>query len=305
MDTIKTFQDMEQVLRKQQTLRKIVVVCPHDHCTEEVVRKVLQEGIAHFTLVAEEGHVEVPRAIAADFPHATELLVAPTADDAAAMAVALIREGKGDVLMKGMLNTDNFLRAVLKKEIGLLPAGAILTHLTVASTPHYPKLILFSDPAVIPRPELVHFRAMVQGGCSIAQHLGIEEPRIALIHCTEKVSEKFPHTLDYVQLKEEAAAGKFGKVLIDGPMDAKTACDKHSGDVKGISSPVVGNADMLIFPNIESANTFYKTLSFFGEATMAGTLVGTMVPVILPSRSDSTISKYYSLALACLIGNKK
>ena len=98
--------------------------------------------------------------------------------------------------------------------------------------------------------------------------------------------------------------GKFGSVFVDGPMDAKTACDAHSGQIKGLASPVVGNADIMIFPNIESGNTFYKTLSLFGDANMAGMLTGTIAPVVVPSRADSGNSKYYSLALACLAGNE-
>lgn len=105
--------------------------------------------------------------------------------------------------------------------------------------------------------------------------------------------------------EKEVQEGRFGKVFIDGPMDAKTACDKHSGEIKGLSSPVVGNADILIFPNIESGNTFYKTLSLFGDANMAGMLTGTIAPVVVPSRSDSGNSKYYSLVLACLAGTRK
>lgn len=108
-----------------------------------------------------------------------------------------------------------------------------------------------------------------------------------------------------MELKKEAQEGRFGKVFVDGPMDAKTACDKHSGEIKGLSSPVVGNADILIFPNIESGNTFYKTLSLFGDANMAGMLTGTIAPVVVPSRSDSGNSKYYSLVLACLAGTRK
>jgi phosphate butyryltransferase len=146
---------------------------------------------------------------------------------------------------------------------------------------------------------------MIANDLALCRTLGCEEPRVALIHCTEKINEKFPHTLSYVELKKEAQEGRFGKVFIDGPMDAKTACDKHSGEIKGLSSPVVGNADILIFPNIESGNTFYKTLSLFGDANMAGMLTGTIAPVVVPSRSDSGNSKYYSLVLACLAGTRK
>jgi len=209
------------------------------------------------------------------------------------------------VLMKGIINTDNLLRAVLNKEHGLLPKGHILSHVTVAEIPTYNKLLFFSDAAVIPRPTLDHFDAMIRYNLDVCRRMGIDTPRVALIHCTEKVNEKFPHTLDYVTLKERAEAGEYGDMFLDGPMDAKTACDAHSGEVKGISSPVVGHADMLIFPNIESSNTFYKAISLFGQACMAGMLTGTTAPVVLPSRADSDNSKYYSLVLACTMAGEE
>ncbi|WP_044533431.1 phosphate acyltransferase, partial [Bacteroides intestinalis] len=123
---------------------------------------------------------------------------------------------------------------------------------------------------------------------------------ISLIHCTEKVSAKFPHSLDYVNIVELAEAGEFGDVIIDGPLDVKTSCEKTSGDIKGIASPINGEADVLIFPNIESGNAFYKAVSLFAHADMAGLLQGPVCPVVLPSRSDSGLSKYYSIAMACL-----
>ena len=136
-------------------------------------------------------------------------------------------------------------------------------------------------------------------------HFGIEQPRIALIHCTEKVSAKFPHSLDYVNIVELAEAGEFGNVIIDGPLDVKTSCEKTSGNIKGIVSPIDGEADVLIFPNIESGNAFYKAVSLFSHADMAGLLQGPSCPVVLPSRSDSGLSKYYSIAMACLTSGVK
>ena len=118
--------------------------------------------------------------------------------------------------MKGLINTDNLLRAVLKKETGLLPPGGVLSHVTVAQIPLYHKLLFFSDAAVIPRPTLEQYRAMITYDVALCRALGNEQPRVALIHCTEKVNEKFPHTLSYVQLKEEALQGHFGQVFIDG-----------------------------------------------------------------------------------------
>ncbi|HCY32647.1 MAG TPA: phosphate butyryltransferase, partial [Bacteroides thetaiotaomicron] len=170
----------------------------------------------------------------------------------------------------------------------------------VMEIPTYHKLLFFSDAAVIPRPTLQQRIEMIWYAICTCRHFGIEQPRVALIHCTEKVSAKFPHSLDYVNIVELAEAGEFGNVIIDGPLDVRTACEQASGDIKGIVSPINGQADVLIFPNIESGNAFYKSVSLFANADMAGLLQGPICPVVLPSRSDSGLSKYYSIAMACL-----
>ena len=221
-------------------------------------------------------------------------------DEAARIAVNLVHQGKADILMKGIINTDNLLRVILDKEHGLLPKGQVLTHLAMVEIPTYHKLLFFSDAAVIPQPTLQQRIEMIGYAIRTCRRFGIERPRISLIHCSEKVSPKFPHSLDYVNIVQLAEAGEFGDVIIDGPLDVKTSCEKSSSAIKGIVSPINGEADVLIFPNIESGNTFYKTVSLFCHADMAGLLQGTICPVVLPSRSDSGLSKYYSIAMACL-----
>lgn len=301
MEQIQTLSALVNSLRSRGIRRKVAVVCPNDPHTEYVIIRSLREEIAEYLLVTDSAHMDVAWHLWSASPDYIRIYEASTPDDAAALAVQLVRTGEADILMKGLINTDNLLRAVLKKGTGLLPEGGVLSHVAVAQIPLYHKLLFFSDAAVIPRPTLEQYRAMIRNDILVCKAFGNDEPRVALIHCTEKTSEKFPHTLSYVKLKEEAGQGLFGRMFIDGPMDAKTACDKHSGDIKGLSSPVVGNADILIFPNIESGNTFYKTLSLFGDANIAGMLTGTVAPVVVPSRSDSGNSKYYSLTLACLV----
>ena len=302
MEPIQDFASLISRLRSLKERKRVVVVCPNDPHTEYVITRSLHEGFADFLLVADTPHLLNSEYIRMQYPDHVKVYEATSPDKAAQEAVSLIREGHADVLMKGIINTDNLLRAVLNKEHGILPKGNVLSHITVAQIPTYKKLLFFSDAAVIPRPTLEQFEAMLLYDLEVCRRMGIEAPRVALIHCTEKVNEKFPHTLDYVTLKERAAAGAYGNMYLDGPMDVKTACDAHSGEVKGISSPVVGHADLLIFPNIESGNTFYKTVSLFGDANMAGMLRGTTSPVAVPSRADSGNSKYYSLALACVAG---
>lgn len=305
MEQIKTLSQMVYRLRVREIRRRVAVVCPNDPHTEYVILRSLREEIAEFLLVVDSDHLEMARSICAASPDFVHVYEAPTLDDAAALGVQLVKTGAADVLMKGLINTDNLLRAVLKKEKGLLPPGGILSHVTVAQIPLYHKLLFFSDAAVIPRPGVDHFRAMIKQDAALCHRLGCEQPRVALIHCSEKVNEKFPHTLDYARLRDEAEQGLLGSLFIDGPMDVKTACDAHSGEIKGLSSPVIGNADIMIFPNIESGNTFYKTLSLFGDANMAGMLTGTIAPVVVPSRADSGNSKFYSLVLACLAGSRE
>lgn len=293
---------MVNCLRSRGIRRRVAVVCPDDPHTEYVIIRGLREEIAEFYLVADSSHAEMAHHLFAASPDFIHVYETSSPDEAASVAVELVRTGEADILMKGLINTDNLLRAVLNKEHGLLPPGAVLSHIAVAQVPLYHKLLFFSDAAVIPRPTLEQYRSMIANDVEVCRSLGCEEPRVALVHCSEKVNEKFPHTLSYIQLKADAKNGMFGPAFVDGPMDAKTACDSHSGEIKGLSSPVVGNADLLIFPNIESGNTYYKTLSLFGDANMAGMLTGTVAPVVVPSRSDSGNSKYYSLVLACLAG---
>lgn len=299
-----TFDNLIESLHSQHMRRRIAVACPHDDHTLHVVLRSLSEGIADFVLVVDEAHEFVAEQIRQQYPDRVTLYVGEETAECARMAVSLVHKGEADVLMKGTLNTDVLLRAILNKEEGLLPPGQVLSHVTVAQLPTYHKLLLFSDAAVVPRPRVSHFEAMLKYDLAVCNRLGIEEPQVALIHCTEKINGKFPHTLGYVILKERARKGMYGRLQIDGPMDAKTACDPHSGQVKGIESTVVGNADLLIFPNIESSNTFYKAISLFGQACMAGMLTGTTAPVVLPSRADSDDSKYYSLVLACTMAGK-
>ena len=203
--------------------------------------------------------------------------------------------------MKGLINTDKLLRAVLNKETGILPKGKILTHIAVAEIPNYPKPLFFTDAAVIPYPTQEQRIEQVRVAAYACHALGIEEPKISLVHCSEKVSEKtFPFTAGYQEIIDLAKEGRFGKCIVDGPLDVKCSCSVQNMWAKGIDSPINGEADALIFPDIEAGNSFYKTLTLFGRAETAGVLQGPMAPVVLPSRGDSVFSKYYSIALAAV-----
>jgi len=299
MEEITTFVQMVDRLRKSGERKRVVVVCPYDEGSVAAVCRAYDEGVIMPVLIGDSRLSEL-------FPQSmlqaedVRVVDMDGADECAREAVRMTREGEADVLMKGLINTDNLLRAILDKQTGILPQGNLLTHLSVAQMPGYRKLLFFSDVAVIPYPKLEQRVKIIEYDLATCRRFGIAEPKVALIHFTEKVNPKFPNSVDYSELVRMADSGFFGKARLAGPMDVKTACDAHSAMIKGLCSDVCGDADVLIFPNIESGNTFYKTITLFGGAVIAGVLQGTSSPVILSSRSDSAESKFYSLVLACL-----
>lgn len=301
MEPTVDFKALPQRLRSMAKCVTVAVACPADAHTEEVIERSISEEFAKFILVAVEQNAAVAERLHAKNPDRTAIILATDVDDASRKAVAEVRQGRAQVLMKGTVNTDNLLRAVLNKECGLLEKGHVLTHIAVAEIPGLQRLLFFTDAAVIPYPTTEQFHAQLGYIADTYRSVtGNDCPRVALTHCTEKVSEKFPLTLSYEELKKEAREGAFGSIEVDGPMDVKTACDAESGAIKGIASPVVGNADILIFPDIEAGNTFYKAITLFAKATVAGMLAGTTAPVVVTSRADTVESKFYSLATACM-----
>jgi phosphotransacetylase len=142
---------------------------------------------------------------------------------------------------------------------------------------------------------------MAEYAIEMAHKFGIEKPKLALIGASEKVSHHFPNTADYVEMCNMAKEGKFSDCIMDGPLDLFLACDRESVQIKGVNTPVDGDADILLFPSLESSNPFYKALMLFAGGQIAGLIRGTEKPVIVMSRSESEKSKYYCIALSCLM----
>ena len=299
MEQLKSFKQLIQYLHSQSKRKRMVVVNPVDDHTQEALHMALEQGVVQCIMVGDEEQLS-QTVCANNYPENVEIIHFQDVEEAARHAVLMCRNGEADILMKGLINTDDLLRTVLDKQQGILPVGNVMTHISAVEIPGYDKLLFFSDAAVIPRPTVHQRIEIITYAINVCHQFGIEQPRIALTHFTEKVSAKFPISLDYVNIVELAEAGEFGDVLIDGPMDVKSACEVKSAALKGVASCIEGRADVLIFPNIESGNTFYKTMSLFTKAQMAGMLQGTMCPVVLPSRADSSESKFNSIAFAAL-----
>ena len=294
MKAIENFEELIAYLAGGMEPKRVAVVCPYDEGTQEAVERAMEAGFIKPIFVGDPKLIgpalkDVPRLKATD-----EV-------DAAAKAVQLVHEGMADVLMKGLLNTDDLLRAVLNKQTGILQEGCIVTHLTCAELPEYDKLLFMTDVAVIPKPTEEQRKQQLKYLLRLCRSFGIKEPGVALVNCSEKVDEKhFPHTAEYKRLIQEAEKGKYGECIVDGPLDLKTSLSGKALRKKGLHSPLRGHADALIFPDIQSGNVFYKTITLFCRATTAAVLAGPDVPVVLTSRADDADSKFYSLALACI-----
>lgn len=299
MKTIKKFNDMVAHLKDSATRRRVAIVWAADRNSQMSVLHALEEGFIDALFVGCKDEVEQNEDIMRYREHVF-FADATDADDAARRAVEMVHEGKVDVIMKGLINTDNLLHVVLNKEKGILPRGRVLTHITAAEMPGYDKLLFFTDAAVIPYPTHEQRIEQVRYMADLCHKMGIEEPRIALNHCTEKPNEKyFPFTMRYREIIDMAKNGYFGPCIVDGPLDLKTSISPESLRIKGIDSPIGGEADAVVFPDIEAGNAFYKAITFFHSET-AGMLVGPVVPVVLPSRADTKLCKFNSLALAVM-----
>jgi phosphate butyryltransferase len=219
---------------------------------------------------------------------------------AAARAVALVRSGECQILMKGLVSTDKYMRAILHKETGLMDPGAVLSHASVIEVPSYPKLIVCGDVAVLPYPELKEKVAITNYLVGVAKALGIERPRVAALAASEQVLPKVQATVDAALLAKMAERGQIKGAAVDGPMALDVAVDPEAAATKGVGGEVAGQADCLVFPNIDAGNVFYKTCSKLAGCEIAAMVVGAKAPCILSSRGDSVLTKLYSIALAAL-----
>ncbi|MDE7069974.1 MAG: phosphate butyryltransferase [Alistipes sp.] len=217
------------------------------------------------------------------------------------LAVNAVMTGEADVLMKGLVSTDKYMRGILNKEAGLFPPKGVLSHVAVIEMPNYPKLLTISDAAVIPQPDFKQKQTQVGYLARIANLLGIATPKIACIAPSEQLLPSVISSTEGALLAKMGDRGQLGNVIIDGPLSIDVALYKEVAEHKKVKgSSVAGDADCLLFPNIESGNIFFKAATHMSGGEIAAMVMGTKVPCVLTSRGDSSLTKLYSIALACL-----
>jgi phosphate butyryltransferase len=295
---------LEQMVKKVMGLDKkhrIAVAWAQDSNTIRAVYKAVTNGFVEALMVGKPSEIiDSCRSAGIDEKVFT---IIPSENDlkASRQAVMLAKNGEADIVMKGLVGTDIFLRAVMDKENGLMMPDAVLSYVGTIEIPAYHKLLFITDPAVIPFPDLDQKIAMAGYAIEMARKFGVEKPKIALIGASEKMSRHFSNNVDYAIMCKMADRGQLINCIIDGPIDLFLACDKKSVEIKGVKTPIDGDADILLFPSLEASNPFYKALMLFAAGELAGLIRGTSKPVVLMSRSESEKSKFFCIALSCLM----
>lgn len=236
--------------------------------------------------------------IPADLASRIRILPAASAAEAAALAVAEVRAGRADVLMKGTVDSAAYLRAVVDRETGIR-AGGVLSNVTLAEMPSVPRLIGATDNGIVPLPTLDQKRAMLLNALPLFRGLGLAEVRVAAIAASEKVSDRQPATVDAAALAQESRDGALPGLIVDGPFGYDVALSEKAAAAKGLAgSPVAGKADLILFPSLESGNATVKAWKLHGQAKTGSLVLGATVPVLLNSRSDGPDRRVLGLVMA-------
>lgn len=300
---IKRLKELAEEAKKGEP-HTLAIACGDDPHTIEAVAKSVKENIVKATMVGNEEKIKTVCGKYSVDSSLFEIIPEPDSSRALKTAVKLVRDGERDFLMKGLIDTAKYMKAILDKEEGLLPPGNVLSHVTVCDFPNYPKLLIVSDVAVLPKPDLPQKIAMTKYCIETAHCLGIEKPKVAIIAAVEKVNPKMEETIHSAAISKLADRGQIKGAIVDGPLALDVAVSKECCEIKGLKSEVGGDADILIFPNIETGNVFFKTCTQLAGGEIAAIVAGAKTPCILTSRADSEDSKFYSITLGALLAHK-
>lgn len=296
-----TFEQIYAELRSRGSRKRMVAAWGVDGHTVAAAGKAVGLGLADVTLVGDENLIA--QACKDEGIDISVFTIVHNENEMESIkeAVRMVREGEGDFLMKGLCSTDKFLRAILNKETGLLPPKGTLTHCTTLEIPIYHKLLFVGDVAVIPAPDLKQKQIIMECLVKTAQAVGVAKPKVAILAATEQVLPSQPASIEAAILSKMADRGQIKGCIADGPLALDVAIDQESVAIKGLVSPVAGDADCLLFPNIESGNVFYKANSkLVAGVRQSGILVGAKAPCVLSSRADSIDTKLNSIAMAAM-----
>ena len=291
-----------QLIEKTRGMAPIrtAVVHPVDAVTLIGAVEAAKAGLIVPVLIGPETRIRQAASLAGLDLSPYELISTEHSDAAAQLAVAMARAGKVEALMKGSLHTDELMHAVVDTDTGLR-TGRRMSHVFAIDAPSYPRPLFITDAALNIFPTLEVKRDIVQNAIDLAHALGIPEPRVAILSAVETVTSSIPSTLDAAALCKMAERGQISGAILDGPLAFDNAVSLESARTKGIVSPVAGVADIFVVPDLEAGNMLAKQLEYLADSDMAGIVLGARVPIILTSRSDKTMARLGSCAIALLL----
>jgi phosphate butyryltransferase len=283
----------------------LAAACPYDAPTLAALARAVREGVIRAVLYGDSERVRAGfETVGEQPPDDVEIICASTPDDALAAAVKAVRDGGADIIMKGLVDTSDFLRAVLSRAGGLRGAGeygdALLSAFGIFETPRYHKLFAVTDFAMNIAPDLDAKRSILENAAGFLRALGVAEPKIAVLSETEHINPKIQASIDAAELKRMNQSGEISGCVVEGPIAFDLAMSREAAEIKGCDSPVAGDADLILVPDIISGNALVKSLTLFGGAQTAGAVIGAAVPIVMTSRSATPDDKYYSICLSAL-----
>lgn len=292
---ITCFEDLVMIAKSRRSV--VAVVGAHENHTLEAVMHAKREGISNAILIGDAKQIcEIIEEDGGD-KSAFEIIDAKSKDEALVYAIEAIKSGHADTLMKGKIESGDFLRSVLSRDSGLR-GDNLLSVVGLYETRTFHKIFAVSDFAMNIAPSLEDKKSIIENAAGLLQKLGINSPKIAVLSETERMNPKVAASVDAAELKRMWMSGWLESCILEGPIAFDLAMDKSAAEIKGFDSPVAGDADLLIVPDIVAGNIFVKCLTTMAGANTAGIVLGAKIPVILPSRSATCDDKYYSIALA-------
>lgn len=292
-----SFNQLINGLKAQKETKRVAVVAADDKHTLEALILAYSDGVVAPILIG-DGVVIASYLEELGFPlQKARIIDAPDHEDAARRAAAMINSHEADFIMKGRLDTAALMRVIVSKESGLR-VGGIMSHLAFLEIPTYHKLLALSDVALNTLPDLDQKRRIIENAVSVLKKMGIEQPKVAVMSAAEEINSKLAESVDAHELKQLNISGELKDCIVEGPISYDLAVDKAAAEIKRYHSPVAGDTDLMIMPNLTAGNLLLKALIYSGGAKSAGFIVGAKVPVVLTSRSSTTEDKYMSLVLA-------
>lgn len=297
-----SFLDIEKYVKENGIVKRIALASAHDDDVLEAVTNARKRGVVSAALIGKKEKIKELLAAFDEKESDYEIIDKEDERECARLACSMVKEGKADIPMKGLMQTATFMRAILDKQSGFLREGTLLSQASVLELKEEKRLMIVSDCAVNIAPDYGDKIKILNNAVTLAQKLGIQKPKAAVIAPVEVVNPNMQSTIDAAMLSKAAERGQIKDCIVDGPLGLDNAVSKEAAKHKGIDSPVAGEADILLMPDLGTGNVFTKGLVYFCGMPSAGTLNGTTSPVIMTSRTDLPVNKYYAILTAIMQG---